>query len=46
MRTTAAKGLGEEIRGLEQPIDRNFNNKLDIINAEVKRCSSESLEIM
>jgi hypothetical protein len=36
MRATAAKGPGEEIRGPEQPMDRDFNNKLDIINAEVQ----------
>ena len=33
-RATAAKEPGEEFRGPEQPVDRDFNNKLDIIKAE------------
>ena len=31
IRATAAERAAEEIRGLEQPVDRDFNNKLDII---------------
>ena len=33
---TAAERAGERIECLEQPEDRDFNNKLDIINAEVQ----------
>jgi hypothetical protein len=36
VQATAAERAGEEIRCPEQPEDSNFNNKLDIINAEVR----------
>jgi cell division septation protein DedD len=36
IQATAAERAGEEIRCPEQPEDSNFNNKLDIINAEVQ----------
>ncbi len=34
VQATAAERADEEIRGLEQPEDRDFNNKLEIIKAE------------
>jgi paraquat-inducible protein B len=36
VRATAAERADVEIRGAEQPADRDFNNKLDIIKAEVQ----------
>ena len=35
IRAAAAERAGEGIRGLEQSADHDFNNKLDIIKAEV-----------
>jgi hypothetical protein len=36
VRATAAERADEGIRSAQQPTDRDFNNKLDIIKAEVQ----------